>query len=230
MNVSGPIRALINANGTANGLLAGRVYPVIFPEQYNLPAVAVNIVGVTPNPTKSGASDVDTVLLQVDCYASTYAAAQDVSTAVRGAIDYYRGDVVVGVETFGIDYIDYEGQTDAWEEKPKEYRVSCDYSVRVSRSGGITDMPSFVGLTAYDNDGDALNGGVEYNEFYLLSQDNDYGLPYGVIKQVVLNPGTLGIYASDAAAITGGLASGDYYVLSAANIYGLPTGTIKQIA
>lgn len=228
MNVSGPIKALLVASSTTNSLLSGRVYPVIFPEQYTLPAVAVNITGVNPNPTKSASGDIDTVFVQIDCYASTYSAAQNLSAAVRNVIDYYRGSVQVGVDTYGIDYIDYEGQTDVWEEKPKEWRVSCDYKVRINRQGGVAEIPAFVGMT-HDNDGDAINAGIGTGEFYILSSDNDYGMPAGTIKQVILDAAALQSYVSDAAAITGGLNYGDYYKLSAGNIYSLPIGTIKTV-
>lgn len=230
MNISGAIRGLIVANSAANAVLSGRVYPVIFPDQYTLPAVAINLISTQPSNTKSGPSDLDIITMQVDTYGSTYTSAANTAQLVRSAIDYYRGDVLAGTVTVGIDGIAFQTCRDSFEEQPEEFRIIDEYSIRIKRSGGITDMPSFVGLVAYDNDGDALNAGVAYNEFYLLSEDNDYGMPYGVIKQVVLNPGTLGIYVSDAAAIVAGLDSGDYYVLAAANIYGLPHGTIKQVA
>lgn len=193
MNVSGPIRAIIAADTDANNTLQSRVYPGVFPEQYTLPAVAVNIVAVQPNPTKTGPSDVDMVMVQVDCYASTYGAAQNVCELVRTALDYYRGDVLIAGETISIDFIDYEGQVDAWEEKPKEWRVSCDYSVRLMRGNTVGDYdneiltpsgPNFVQVWGpYVDDAAAIADGRVIGDMYVVDVGND-AIPAGVIKKI----------------------------------------------
>lgn len=193
MNVSGPIRAILADNVNANNTLQSRVYPVVFPEQYTLPAVAVNIYDVTPNATKSASSDVDAVMVQIDCYASTYGAAQNVCELVRTAIDYYRGDVLIAGDTIGIDFINYEGQTDAWEEKPKEWRVSCDYKVRLMRGNTVGDYdneiitpsgPNFVQVWGpYVDDAAAIADGRVVGDLYVVDVGND-AIPAGVIKKI----------------------------------------------
>ena len=87
MNVTGTIRALINADSTANGLLSGRVYAGNIPQSSAYPAVALNVISTRPHNTKTGASDLDIVLLQLDVYATTLADVADVVEACRGAID-----------------------------------------------------------------------------------------------------------------------------------------------
>jgi hypothetical protein len=193
MNVSGPIRAIIAADTNANNTLQGRVYPGVFPDQYTLPAVAVNIVSVQPNATKTGPSDVDVAMVQIDCYAASYSTAQNVCELVRTAIDYYRGDVLIAGDTISIDWINYEGQTDVWEEKPKEYRVSCDYTVRVSRGNTIGEYdneilipgaPSFVQVYGpYVDDAEAIADGRVVGELYEVAPGND-AIPAGVIKKI----------------------------------------------
>lgn len=193
MNLSGPIRALIADNNAANAALQNRVYPGVFPEQYTLPAVAVNIIRVEPNPTKSGPSDIDAAMVQIDCYANTYGQAQDISNLVRTALDYYRGDILIAGQTISIDYIDFEGQTDVWEEKPKEYRASCDYMVRIMRGNTIGDFdgqivipsgPNFLQVFGpYIDDTAAIADGRTAGDLYIVDAGND-AIPAGVIKKI----------------------------------------------
>ena len=182
MNITGPIKALIAANSTANGLLAGRVYPGIFPEQYTLPAVAINIVSGIPNPTKTAPGDVDTLRVQVDCYGTTYTSAQATADAVRGAIDWYRGNVVSGLNSYAIDWINFEGTQDSWESEPKEWRIITEYSARILRSNADIITQSAVGLQRYSSDQDALDAGVQYGEFYVADTIHEYAFSGALIQ------------------------------------------------
>lgn len=193
MNISGPIRALIADNTAANTALQNRVFPGVFPEQYTLPAVAVNIIRVDPNPTKSAPSDVDMAMVQIDCYATTYGQAQDISELVRTAIDYYRGDILIAGNIISIDAIDYEGQTDVWEEKPKEYRVSCDYTIRVMRGNTVGTFDGQIVIPGganflqvygpYVDDTAAITDGRTIGQLYIVDSGND-AIPAGVIKKI----------------------------------------------
>jgi Protein of unknown function (DUF3168). len=193
MNISGPIRAIIANDNTANTAIQNRVYPGIFPIQYILPAVAVNITQVTPNATKTGPSDIDMVMAQIDVYAPTYTLANNIAKMIRTALDYYRGDVLIGGELVAIDWINYEGQTDAFEEKPREYRVSCDYSVRVNQGATIGNYDGTLVLPGgtnflqvygpYVDDDAAIADGLVVGQLYTVATGNDT-IPAGTIKKI----------------------------------------------
>lgn len=193
MNISGPIRAIIANDTTANTALQNRVYPGIFPIQYALPAVAINIVMVQPNATKTGPGDVDEVMVQVDCYADSYSLANNIAKILRDVLDYFRGDVLIGSQLISIDWLNYEGQTDAFEEKPREYRVSCDYSVRMNRVGAIGDYNGELVIPSGDNfiqvfgpyvdDGAAMADGLTTGQLYVVAPGND-AIPAGIIKKI----------------------------------------------
>lgn len=193
MNISGPIRAIIANDNTANTAIQNRVYPGIFPIQYILPAVAVNITQVTPNATKTGPSDIDMVMAQIDVYAPTYTLANSIAKMIRTALDYYRGDVLIGGELVAIDWINYEGQTDAFEEKPREYRVSCDYSVRVNQGATIGNYDGTLVLPGgtnflqvygpYVDDDAAIADGLVVGQLYTVATGNDT-IPAGTIKKI----------------------------------------------
>lgn len=245
MNISGPIRALIANNTAANTALQNRVFPGVFPEQYTLPALSVNIIRVDPNPTKSAPSDIDMAMVQIDCYATTYGQAQDISELVRTAIDYYRGDILIAGNIISIDAIDYEGQTDVWEEKPKEYRVSCDYTIRVMRNniignygGSIIVPPNPIFLQVFGpfvDDTAAMTAGLINGQLYIVDNGND-AIPAGTIKSVgnvsVNSLGNFlqvfGPYVDDTAALSDGRNIGDLYIVAAGND-AIPAGMIKKI-
>lgn len=180
MNISGPIKALITADSTANTMLSGRVYPGIFPEQYTLPAVAINIVGGTPNPTKTGPGDVDNIRVQVDCYGSTYTSAQQVADAVRTAIDWYRGNVTSGATTYAIDWINFERIQDSWEADPKEFRIVTEYSVKSKRMGSITwkDKYGCVMVSGSDSAAPSLTAGDSKSVIRIGTELNGLYLKY----------------------------------------------------
>lgn len=121
MNVTGPIKTLIAANGTANGLFAGRVYPGVLEQETAYPAAAMNIVSVRPSNSKTTASTLDKVILQIDIYSTTLATTADAAAAIRGAIDY--------TSSGSLTHIQFEGQQDMFSEKPELFRIMQEYSI-----------------------------------------------------------------------------------------------------
>jgi hypothetical protein len=121
MNITGPIIALIAANAPANALLGGRVYPQKLKQSTAYPAAAINVTDTNPNNTKTGPSDMDRVLVQIDVYASNATAAAEAAEAIRVAIDYQgSGD---------IECIFFRRTLDGLSEKPELIRKLTEYSI-----------------------------------------------------------------------------------------------------
>jgi hypothetical protein len=121
MNVTGPIKTLIAANGTANGLFAGRIYPGVLEQETAYPAAAVNVVGTNPTNSKTTASSLDRVTVQIDVYGETYATTQGAAAAIRGALDY--------TSSGSLTHIEFSGQQDMFSAKPEIFRVMQTYSI-----------------------------------------------------------------------------------------------------
>ena len=121
MNVTGPIKTLIAANGTANGIFSGRVYPDVIEKESAYPAAALNVISTRAANSKTTASTLDTVALQVDVYGQTYATTAAAAAAIRTAIDY---------KTSGsLTHIEFSGQQDMFSAKPELYRIMQTYSI-----------------------------------------------------------------------------------------------------
>lgn len=121
MNVTGPIKTLIAANGTANGLLSGRVYPGVLEQETTYPAAAINMIDVSPTNSKTAASSLDIVRVQVDVYGTTYATAAGAAAAIRTALDYQSSG--------SLKHIQFEGQRDMFSAKPELFRIMQEYSI-----------------------------------------------------------------------------------------------------
>lgn len=129
MNVSGPIIKIIAANVAANALLAGRVYPSVILQDSAYPCAVVNVSNVRPNNTKTQASNLDIVSVQVDIYGVTPTSAGTVADAVRAALDYYSGTVTLnggGSET--IRHIQFEREIQGFSETPELHRIIQQYT------------------------------------------------------------------------------------------------------
>lgn len=126
MNITGPLIALIAADTTANALLAGRVYPSLLKQSTAYPAAAINVKDTNPNNTKTGPSDMDRVIVQIDVYANNATDAENASEAIRGAIDYHT--------TGAIECIFFQRTIDGLSEKPELIRKLSEYSIIYRRA------------------------------------------------------------------------------------------------
>lgn len=90
------------------------VYPIVRDEGTGLPAVTYSRVSNVPTTSLSGESNLDSVRLQFDCWATTYAAARTLAAAVRAA--FQTSDFKAVLIS---DFDDYEPDT-------RTYRASLD--------------------------------------------------------------------------------------------------------
>lgn len=121
MNITAPIKALIAANSTANGIFAGRVYPVVLEQETAYPAAAINTGSVTPANSKTAASTLDRVMMQIDVYGTTYATTAAAAAAIRTALDYSSSG--------SLTHIQLESQSDMFSAKPEIFRIMQQYSI-----------------------------------------------------------------------------------------------------
>ncbi|MGF7161285.1 hypothetical protein FHS85_002920 [Rhodoligotrophos appendicifer] len=76
-------------------LVSDRVFPVVRPQAWLRPAIVITKISGLPDYTNDGPSGLASSRYQVDCWADTYAAATDVSRAVKAALsgmDVQGGD------------------------------------------------------------------------------------------------------------------------------------------
>ena len=94
-----------------------RVYPQIAPDNVERPYIVYQRVTQNVENVLSGRTGLTNTRLQVDVYASTYAQAQQIATAVAGLMD---GWALPNVQILA---------QDIYESDVKLHRVMADYSI-----------------------------------------------------------------------------------------------------
>ena len=107
------------------------------------------------------------------------------------------------------------------------FRIECDIIANYNcPQKSVSPSCQFENLPYYASEQDAIAiGGLWQDEFFALSEANEFGLPKGVIIQV--NP-SVG-YMDDQAAQLSGVALDECFAVAAVNNLGLPSGTMKII-
>lgn len=121
MNVYVPIKTLIAANVTANGLLSGRVYAGVLPQSPTYPAAVVNMIGLRNTNSKTSAGDLQHISVQIDVYGATVESVSATSAAIKTAIEY---------QTSGsVQHIEFTGLRDGFTEKAELFRKINEYDL-----------------------------------------------------------------------------------------------------
>lgn len=127
------------------------------------------------------------------------------------------------------------------EQMADSLRCQCN----IDSGGGGDECGCCDPLEFFTNDDEAKLDGVNLGQYYLLDDDNTYGMAWGLVKTVTESGGfvsaqppgcienapdePLEFFDSDTAAKISGLSLGEYYLLATSNLYGMAAGLIKQI-
>lgn len=135
MNVSGILYTKLSADAGVSAICSSRIYPLTIPQKASYPAAVITVIANEPSDTKTGASTLDAWRVQIDSYAATMLAAQQLDSAIRSAIDRFRGTVTVTGDTdYFVDGIRYENTNDIMEGEKDIFRRSTDYQIRIHRT------------------------------------------------------------------------------------------------
>jgi hypothetical protein len=99
------IRTILAADGVVGGVVGSNIFYDNPPQGQQLPFIIIDMNGGTVNDTKSGASELDQVNIEVTAYGrqliteNTIPGAYTLMEAVRNALDYYD-NIVSGTTLF----------------------------------------------------------------------------------------------------------------------------------
>lgn len=80
------VRAALLASSPNLGI-GTRIYPHTIPQDATLPGIVLQVVGNVPEYTLSGSANLDQVMVQAECYATTYGAVKSLAANVRTTLD-----------------------------------------------------------------------------------------------------------------------------------------------
>ncbi len=117
MSVETDFRGYLINDAMVSGLIGTRVYPLMMPQGFTLPAVTYQRVSSDREyDLTDGPVGWCWARFQLDCYADSFSGVRELAEAVRQALDWNNG-------------ITIEGERDLFEENTEVYRVTQDYLV-----------------------------------------------------------------------------------------------------
>lgn len=117
------IYSILTTNSQVAAIVSTRVFPVVLPQQSQLPALAyARVSTIERSMTHSGPSFVSKVVYQVSCFANGAKAAKELAGKVYRAMHGYAGSV--GSEK--IYYVQCVNEVEAFEHETGIYQVPLD--------------------------------------------------------------------------------------------------------
>lgn len=128
MNTEAGIYGILSADSTLTAMLATTtsIYPEVAPQGAANPCLVYSESTGEFSDTKSGASTLDTSIIQVDVYASTIAERNTIGNRVRTVLDRYSGTV----NSVKIQSVQMAYSFKMFDELAKCYRQTFDFRVR----------------------------------------------------------------------------------------------------
>ena len=128
------IYSLLNANealvtlvgNSANGGL--KCYPMIAPQDTEVPFLIYETTSNSPTPTKDGTSKVDKLTIQITAFDNDYDNLYAIIEQVRTVLDNYEGTNLTNI----INKIWFDGRQDAYDNSGNLFIVADTYNLRLN--------------------------------------------------------------------------------------------------
>lgn len=117
MNVEQQVESVLKNDAGVTAVVAGRIYPVLMPQNIALPAITYQRIATTPENGLAGHLGIDQVRMQVDSWSTKYSEVKDAAAAVRAALAL--------TPLFALCIM----ELDDYEPATQTYRVIQDYQI-----------------------------------------------------------------------------------------------------
>lgn len=124
------ITSILTSNTALTALVGNKIYPIVIALDTALPAVVYAISSISPFYTKDGWA-YDECTFQVTSYATEYADVQNVSTAVRSALELVSG----GYAGSTIGKIYMTGQEEYYQTDAEVYITRLTFTTKIDANG-----------------------------------------------------------------------------------------------
>ena len=121
MNAYIPIKTLIAAGATANGLLGERVYSGKLPQSATYPAAVIKQVSYRGTNSKTHPSGLHFIGVQIDVYGTRIADVATAADAIRTGIEYQSSG--------SVKHIEFTGMQDDFNDKAELFRKITEYEI-----------------------------------------------------------------------------------------------------
>ncbi len=121
--------ALLELKNTSavTALVSSRIYYVKAPQDVTAPYAVISKISALPFYAHDGPAGLAISRLQISIFATTYAAIQSISTAIRAALECFTG-TMGGVGGVYVGVVFFDNETDLpFDDEQKLYGVADDY-------------------------------------------------------------------------------------------------------
>lgn len=96
LNVGKAIYKILSDDATVSGLVGTSIFPNVVPDtdgtgQIRYPVIVFNRVGFETTTTKSCVANLDSALVEIECWSESYYEAVDIAIAIRTALESAKG-------------------------------------------------------------------------------------------------------------------------------------------
>lgn len=102
-----------------------QVYPLVKPQNEDQTSIVYRFLPKQFGRTFCGEPNITLSRVQLDCWATSYAGAKALATAVRQALDFYSGDM----GGFPVLSVQWQFENDDFEDDIRFYRVIQDIKI-----------------------------------------------------------------------------------------------------
>lgn len=117
----------LSTTNSVTDITSTRIYPYMAIENVVYPYIVFEPTSIEPTDDKDGASDLDTVLFNVEMYTKTPDLLEDLSTKVRTVFDRFSGTV----ETVAVQSIQYTGENKGYADADRVFMNIQQYRARI---------------------------------------------------------------------------------------------------
>lgn len=108
-------------------LLGDRLYPLVLPQAGGLPAATWQRIGADIEYDLDGPAGLERPLVQIDCWAASFADARGLAGAIREVLHGYSGPM----GDLTVQRVVIEREADEYEAETQLYRCGADYRISV---------------------------------------------------------------------------------------------------
>src|SRR5579872_2817870 len=119
----------LTGDSTVNGMVSGRVYPLLAPEPPTYPFIAYTVVSQTRYSAMGADISPRRRRVQVDCYGKTAADARNLAAAVENALVRFQGTVSWTGGSLVIEDIYQTGLTDLFDFETRKFKRAVDLDI-----------------------------------------------------------------------------------------------------
>jgi hypothetical protein len=131
MTVEKELQDRLVANGTVNGLIGTRIYPLKAPQNPTKPYVTFQRISGSRLQALGGAAGFGMARIQYDSWAITYNGAQALAAAIRNSFNGFIGKLSDGNSPASLRtvVVRLDNERDLFEEDTGLYRVTQDFLI-----------------------------------------------------------------------------------------------------